>query len=369
MPTNPYKADTLPLKHLNWIEYITSLGQAHDNIAKFDGLLQGIPNPKVLLSPLTTQEAVLSSKIEGTQATLEEVLAYEADPSVSIKDNKNQKYNDIKEILNYRRAMVFAMKKLQEIPLSVSLLKNIHQILLTDVRSQTTKLGEFRDWQVYIGKDGTTIEEAKFIPPTAKDVPDLMSNLEKYIHYKEKDPIAQLAIVHAQFEIIHPFGDGNGRVGRMILPLFLFYKGILSTPMFYLSAYFERNREEYYSKLANITKNNDWDSWILFFLKAVKEQSEINIEKARDIKKLHDDKKTEIREITKSQYSTEILDYIFSYPFFNTVQFIDKTKINSHTSKDLLKKLVDSKILFVTKKGSGRNPSMYVFPQLLEITK
>lgn len=366
MTANPHKAEKLPLNNLDWVSYILSLGQAHDSIAKFDGLLQGIPNPEVLLSPLSTQEAVLSSKIEGTQATLEEVLAYEADPT--IKEPENKKHEDIKEILNYRQAMRYAIHKLQEIPLSVNLLKNIHKILLTDVRSQTSRLGEFRDWQVFIGKDGTTIEQAKFVPPVSTDIPDLMANLEDYLHSQEKDPIVQLAILHAQFEIIHPFGDGNGRVGRMIMPLFLFYKKILSTPMFYLSAYFEKNREQYYSKLSGITQNNDWNSWILFFLKAVKEQSEINIEKARAIKTLHENKKIEIRETTKSQYSAEVLDYIFSYPFFNTAQFIDKTHINAHTSRDLLKRLVDSSILSVAKKGSGRNPSVYVFPELLRIT-
>lgn len=366
MPIYPHKAEKLPLGNIDWVSFIPFLGQAHDKIAKFDGLLQGIPNPRVLLSPLTTQEAVLSSKIEGTRATLEEVLAYEADPS--IHEGKEKKQEDIKEILNYRKAMNFAIKKLQKIPLSVSLVKNIHKILLTDARSQTQKLGEFRDWQVFIGKEGTTINEAKFIPPIATDIPDLMANLEKYIHFEEKDPIVQLAIVHAQFEIIHPFGDGNGRVGRMIMPLFLFYKKILSTPMFYLSAYFEKNREQYYSKLADITLKNDWNNWILFFLRAVKEQSEINIEKARTIKMLHDNKRGEIREVTKSQYSGEILDFIFSYPFFNTVQFINKTQINSNTSRDLLKRLVNSKILSVAKRGSGRSPSVYVFPELLRIT-
>jgi len=143
-----------------------------------------------------------------------------------------------------------------------------------------------------------------------------MANLEKYIHSAEKDPLVQLAIIHAQFEMIHPFGDGNGRLGRIILPLFLHFKEILSTPMFYLSGYFEKYRDSYYAKLNNISAKGDWDGWIIYFLNAVKEQSELNIAKAKGIMSLYSNKKNKIKEITKSKYAVDILDFIFSYPFF-----------------------------------------------------
>lgn len=360
----PFKPHKLPIKELKWVEYIPYLGNARDRLAKFDGLLQGIPNPRVLLSPLTTKEAVLSSKIEGTQATLEEVLKYEANSSTG-----KEKTEDIKEVLNYRQALMYAIDRLDKLPLSERLIKEVHKILLKDVRSNTGILGEFRDGQVFIGKDGTTIETASFVPPKATDIPKYFKELENYMHYDEKDPLIQLAIVHAQFEIIHPFWDGNGRVGRILMPLFLYYKKVLSTPMFYLSEYFELNRDEYYSKLKGISQKNDWDSWIIYFLQAVIAQSEMNSKKAKDIQHLYNLMKDEISETTKSQYSLKILDFIFSYPIFNSTQFVEKTGINPSSGKKLLNKITEKGLVKLVEKGAGTRASIYLFPSLLQITE
>lgn len=359
----PFVPKNLPLKDLNWISYIPLIGDARDRLSKFDGLLQGIPNPQVLLSPLTTQEAVVSSKIEGTQATLEEVLRYDADPQ-----QVGENISEIMEVVNYRKAMYYAMDKIEEVSLSEKLIKEIHSILLEGVRSNTKIIGKYRDWQVYIGKQGTTINEAEFIPPEPQLITGLMENLEEYIHSSEIDPLVQLAIIHAQFEMIHPFGDGNGRLGRIIMPLFLYYKKVLSTPMFYLSAYFEKHRNSYYRNLNNISQNNLWDEWILYFLEAVKEQSEINIEKAKSIIKLYNLKKEDIKSITRSQYSVNILDFIFSYPFFSSTQFSSKAGIKPTYANDILKKLTDGKLITLWKKGKGNRPSVYVFEDLIEIT-
>ncbi len=351
-------------QNLKWEDYITLVGNSRDKLSKFSALLEAIPNPEVLLSPLTTQEAVVSSKIEGTQATLEEVLQYEADPK-----KHEAKKEDIQQVLNYREAMLYAMRKLDKVSLTNRLLKEVHKILLDEVRSNTQLLGKFREHQVYIGKQGTSIEEAEFIPPVPQDIPQYMSELEKYIHSEEKDPLVQLAIVHAQFEIIHPFGDGNGRVGRMIMPLFLYFKGVLSKPMFYLSAYFEKNRDEYYAKLRDITQKDGWNEWIIYFLNAVEEQSKINNDKARDILNLYNDKKEEIRELTHSQYTIDILDFIFSNPFFNTSQFVKETSIKTQsTASDLINSLIDGKVVKLDEKGSGSKPNTYFFPELLAIT-
>jgi Fic family protein len=363
MSKKPFTPSKLPLKNLDWVSYISLIGDARDRLSKFDGLLQGIPNPNVLLSPLTTQEAVVSSKIEGTQATLEEVLEYEANPK-----QWDEKKDDILEVLNYRKAMYFAIDKMRRQPFSERLLKDVHKILLENARSNTKEIGEYRDWQVFIGKKGTTIEEASFIPPQPQDINGLMSNWEKYIHSKEKDPLVQLAIVHAQFEMIHPFGDGNGRLGRIILPIFLNYKGVLSTPMFYLSAYFEKHRETYYAKLNNISANSDWDSWILYFLSAIKEQSELNIEKAKAIMELYADKKEEIKQVTNSKYSVDILDFLFSYPLFSTTQFAKQTRIKPPYSNQIIKKLEEAKVIKLFRKGTGSKPNVYLFPDLLIIT-
>lgn len=363
MAKTPFIPLKLPLDNLDWVSYISLIGDARDRLSKFDGLLQGIPNPNVLLSPLTTQEAVVSSKIEGTQATLEEVLEYEADPK-----QLDAKKDDILEVLNYRKAMYYAIAEMQNRPLTEGLLRDVHKILLDNVRSHTKRIGEYRDWQVFIGKEGTTIEEASYVPPEPQNIAELMSNLEKYFHYQEKDPLVQLAIVHAQFEMIHPFGDGNGRLGRIILPIFLHYKGVLSTPMFYLSGYFEKHRDTYYTKLNNISAKGDWDGWIAYFLNAVKEQSELNIAKAKAIMGLYAQKKEEIKEATKSQYAVDILDFIFSYPFFSTSQFAEKTKIKQPYASQIIKKLEDSQSIRLFRKGTGSKPSVYLFPDLIDIT-
>jgi Fic family protein len=363
MSREPFMPQELPLENLDWVSYISLIGDARDRLSKFDGLLQGIPNPNVLLSPLTTQEAVVSSKIEGTQATLEEVLEYEANPA-----QLEEKEHDILEVLNYRKTMYFAIDAMKEKPFSENLLKEMHKVLLEKSRSTTRQIGEYRDWQVYIGRHGTTIEEASYIPPGPQNIKALMSNWERYIHSQEKDPLVQLAIVHAQFEMIHPFGDGNGRLGRILFPIFLTFKNVLSTPMFYLSAYFEKHRESYYAKLNNISANGDWNSWIIYFLEAVKEQSEINISKARAIKELYDEEKEEIKEITKSKYAIDILDFIFSYPLFSTSQFSERTGIKPPYSNQIIKKLEKTKIILLFRKGAGSKPSVYVFPDLLRIT-
>lgn len=215
----PCTPETLPLESLDWEKFIRLIGSANFELARYEGILQGIPNPAVLLSPLTTHEAVLSSKIEGTQATLDEVLEYEAS---MITDE--QKYEDIKEILNYRQSMVFAVEWLKTKPITLDLFCEIHSILLDSVRGQNKLRGSFRKLQNYIGSPGSPIEEATFIPPSPERVVEFLTNLENYIHYEEKDTLVQLAIVHAQFEIIHPFLDGNGRLGRILIPLFLFEK-------------------------------------------------------------------------------------------------------------------------------------------------
>lgn len=207
----PFIPDELPLQDLDWTSFISYIGTANREIARYDGLLQSIPNPAVLLSPLTTQEAVLSSKIEGTQATLEEVLKFEAE-----MDSSFNRYDDIQEVLNYRKAMAFAIKELKERPITLNLIRRTHQVLLASVRGESSDRGNFRKIQNWIGKPGSTIEQARFIPPNPLVLQEHLDKFEKYIHYEEKDLLVQLAIVHAQFEILHPFLDGNGRIGAHI---------------------------------------------------------------------------------------------------------------------------------------------------------
>ncbi|MEX0917176.1 MAG: Fic/DOC family N-terminal domain-containing protein [Candidatus Paceibacterota bacterium] len=356
----PFKPDNLPLIRLEWMSFIDLIGPAHDAVARFDGLVQSIPNPRVLLSPLTTKEAVLSSKIEGTQATMQEVLEYEADPK------ETKRTPDIKEVLNYRRAMSQATQKLESIGFTLRLLKDVHETLMYGVRGEEKDAGNFRKKDVYIGSPGNP-EGARYVPPTWQTIDSYLSNFEKYINTNEKDVLVQLAIVHAQFEIIHPFSDGNGRMGRLILPLFLNFKKVLSTPMLYLSEYFETHRQEYYHKLQNISDNNEWEEWIRYFLKAVIEQSKNNSEKAKNIQILYEKKKIRVRDLTNSKYSINALDCIFHMPIFNTLQFREISKIPQGSTGRILNDLVEGKVLKILRQGSGQRPTLYIFPKLLDI--
>lgn len=358
----PHFPDKLPLQDLDWSAFIENLGPANRSLARYDGLLQSIPNPSVLLSPLTTQEAVLSSKIEGTQATLEEVLRFEANPSRHV-----ERYHDIQEIINYRKAMAFAVGTLKERPLNLNLLLQMHHFLLEGVRGQDKSRGKFRTTQNWIGKPGSPIEAARFIPPNPLELPFALNEFEKYLHFDEKDVLVQTAIIHAQFEILHPFNDGNGRIGRILVPLFLFDRKILQQPMFYISSYLEQNRTAYYDQLKEITDSGRWESWIRFFLKAIETQARKNIEKARQILSLYEEMKVEIVRGTHSQFSLPSLDCIFNLPVFTSADFERQSGIPRASVGRLLKLMTASGIIHIMEKGVGRRPAVYIFKRLIDI--
>lgn len=362
----PFKPEKLPLSCIDWERQISFISQAHNLLGKYEGMLQTIVNPNLFLSPLTTQEAVLSSKIEGTQATLDEVLRYEANPKMTLSPEKNA---DIQEILNYRKAISYAVERLKSIPLSLNLIKDVHSILMNSVRGMNKTPGEFRKVQNYIGPPGADISQATYIPPSPEEVMPAMDNLEKYIHYEEKDTIVQLAIIKAQFEIIHPFLDGNGRIGRILIPLFLFYKNIISKPVFYLSTYLEKHRDEYYQHLNNVTAKNDWNGWISFFLKAVIEQAKMNIEKAGAIQNLYDQMKITIPEITGSKYSMQLTEALFISPLFSINGLSIASMIPKATIIRIVNILKNKKIVIEIQKSRGPMPGLFMFKALYNIVK
>ena len=358
----PFVPDTLPLENLDWAGLVPLIGKANAALARYDGLIQSIPNPDVLLAPLTTQEAVLSSRIEGTQATLEDVLVYEANPKQT-----TSRTHDVEEVLNYRAALTYGVEALRERPFGLNLLRPMHGVLMKGVRGQNKARGEFRRIQNWIGPPGSTMENASHVPPSPADVIPTLSNLEVYYHSEERDPIVQLAILHAQFEIIHPFLDGNGRMGRLLVPLFLHDKGLLSGPVFYISAYFEADRPAYYRMLQAISQEGDWHGWISFFLTAVVSQAERNAAQVRAILKLYGDLKGQIIELTRSQHAIYVLDFIFAHPLFSSSDFIEKTGIAKRTALRLLASLSEAGLLSVAEEGRGTRPTLFTFRPLLEI--
>jgi len=365
---NPYIPDSLPITNLDYQLLFGLVGNANAELARYDGLLQGIPNPAVMLSPLTTQEAVLSSKIEGTQATVDEVLEQEAG---LIKEG--EKYKDIQEISNYRLALFQSSEHLRDYPIRLGLIREIHKILLNSVRGQNKTPGEFRMDQNWIGKPGCTIEEASFIPPDPVRMHDFLRDWEDYIGFNDIDFLLQTAVIHAQFELIHPFKDGNGRIGRILIPLFLFYKKKLSQPMFYLSEYLESHRDEYYQRLRNISEEQNWNGWIAFFLQAITHQAKENGRRVHAIMDLYENIKNQIHEITHSRYSLYLLDAIFTKPIFKTSDCAARLKqdhnVHEKTTLGLLRQLKEYDVLMELQSGSGRRAATLCFPELINLAE
>ncbi len=359
----PYQAESLPINDLDYARLIKKVGEANARLAEYSGLLQGIVNPTVLLSPLTQQEAVLSSRIEGTIATLEEVFEHE-----SGKQFEKRKEEDIQEILNYRKALTISAEFLKERPIRLSFILQIHKILMDSVRGHDKKPGEFRKTQNWIGRNkNDPIEKAIFIPPNPIVLPDYLEQWENYLAFDDLDPLLQASIVHAQFELLHPFSDGNGRIGRLVIPLFLYSKKRLFSPMFYISAYLEDHREEYYNRLKAISQNREWTEWIEFFLDAICVQAKDNIQKTRQILELFATMKDKVRSITHSQYSHDALNAIFDRPIFASPDFAKRSKIPKPTANKILGQFLKSGILKCLQKGEGRRPSILAFPPLLNI--
>jgi Fic family protein len=360
----PYIPRELPIEDLDYRGLFSLVGNANAELARYDGLLQGVVNPAVLLSPLTTNEAVLSSRIEGTQATLDEVLEHEAGMETDIT-----KRHDIQEIVNYRQALMQATEYLRDNPLSLYLIRQMHHTLMDGVRGKNKSPGSFRTDQNWIGKPGCSIEEASFVPPSPLVLQEYLEKWEAYIQGDEIDTLVQLAVMHAQFELLHPFKDGNGRIGRLLIPLFLYQKKKLASPMFYLSAYLESHRDEYYARLAAISAHDDWNGWIAFFFRAIAEQAKENGEKVRKMTALYDEMKERIVAITHSQFAIQILDALFSQPVFKTTDFIKRTGIKKQTAMPLLKQIREAGDLVVLRESRGRSAAILAFPALLSIAE
>lgn len=253
-PIPPVKADA---------EVTRLLSDADWTLGRLDGIATVLPNPNLFVSMYVRQEAVLSSQIEGTQSTLEDVLQFEI-------DSKGQDFpKDIQEVVNYVGAMNFGLDRLKTLPLSLRLIREIHARLLTGVRGSNRTPGEFRTSQNWIGPDGCTLANATFVPPPVPEMLPALDNLEKFLHDDSLPLLIQCGLAHAQFETIHPFLDGNGRVGRLLITFLLCQKHALERPLLYLSGYLKRHRAEYYDRLTAIRNDGDWEGWLKFFLRGV----------------------------------------------------------------------------------------------------
>lgn len=353
---------------LEWSRLIPLIGPASAGLARYDGLLTAIPNAHVLLSPLTTQEAVLSSKIEGTQVTIGEVLEIEAGGGSSrITQTKR---DDAEEVRNYRQAMRACEQELAHRPLSQQVLRMAHQMLMQGVRGKDKSPGRYRSDQNWIGPAGCTMEEASFVPIPPEHLQQGMDSWEAYLDStNQPDILIQLAILHVEFEALHPFKDGNGRLGRMLIPLFLQQRKLLSSPDFYISGYLEAHRESYQERLRAVSRDGDWTGWCAFFLKAIQVQSGENETKARGILTLYDQMKTKVAELTRSQHAIKAVDFIFQTPIFTATAFTNYSGVPKPTANRMLSQMRESGLLITLEEGKGRRPGIYAFRELLNVAE
>lgn len=361
-----YHRGAFPPTALDWNALIPLLGPTSAAIARYDGVLAAIPNPTLLLSPLTSQEAVLSSSIEGTHATMGEVLSLEAGAEELLPENRR---GDIAEVFNYRRAMNEAQRLLRDLPLSQRVVKAAHSVLMEGVRGGDKAPGEYRRVPVWIGADRHDPSTARYLPINAGDLPAGMGEWEKYLHANEPDQLVQLAVIHAEFEALHPFLDGNGRVGRMLVPLFLWQRQLIRAPLFYVSAYFETNRGAYYDGLLSVSRDRDWTAWCRYFLEALRTQAESNYATVTAIIDLYAQLKRDAVDWTHSQYAVQALDWMFGRPIFKSTDFVANAGIPAPTAKRLLAVFREHGVFSVLTEGRGRRTSVFALRQLLNVAE
>lgn len=362
---NPFNPPPLPPEDLSYESVVRLVGDANAALARYDGMLEGLINPEVMLSPLVMKEAELSSRIEGTIATASDVYLQQAgnhfDPD---------RQADIGEILNYRAALRDGSDWVQSGgAITLHVIRQMHETLMRGVRGERLNPGKFRETQNWIGPKGCAIEDATYVPPAPIRLTDHLGALEAFMDgHPQIDPIVKAALIHAQFELIHPFDDGNGRVGRLLIPLFLVRAGRLVTPSFYISAYLERHRDEYAARLGAISTGGDWLGWIRFFLLAVVEQAIANANRVREISGLYSDMKDRIVDVLHTDQAIYLLDFFFAQPIFAGPDLHEALGISRHRASGYIRGLCDAGILRTIRPQSGRTPSIISFDSLWEIT-
>lgn len=343
-------------------EMHTLLSLADRKLGRLDGITQILPNPELFVAMYVKKEAVLSSQIEGTQASFVDVLSAEYNQA------DDQRRDDVSEVVNYVNAMNWGLDKLGEFPLSLRLIRNIHAKLLQNTRGSHRNPGEFRTSQNWIGPAGCTLNTATFVPPTVPDMEVALGYLEKYFYEEDYTPaLIKIALIHAQFETIHPFLDGNGRMGRLLITFWLCQQEILTKPLLYLSYYFKKNRTEYYDRLMDVRKKGDWESWIKFFLKGVAEVADEATSSASAILKLKEEytKKLYKKESGNGNYQ-KLLDVLFEQPFVKRTDVAELLDVSNPTAGNIIDTFCQMGILVDCDPERSRN-KMYAFRKYIEI--
>lgn len=316
------------------------LDQASHRLGELAGLGRMLPNPWLVVEPAVRREAVQSSRIEGTSTSIDALYRFEA------KAGPVDDPADAREVHNYVVALEYALKRVNTLPLSLRLIREIHERLMRGVRGGIANPGQFRTAQNWIGPPGATLTEAAYVPPPLPQMHEALDALEKYLHAEdEMPPLVRLGLIHVQFEMIHPFADGNGRVGRLLLILLMVHWGLLPHPLLYLSSFFQRYRDDYYANLKRVSHEGRWEAWIEFFLRGVREQAGDAVQLAHALLQLRERYRKRLANRRLSKITADLAERIFVNPWVTAPAVRDRCDVNFRTAQRAIDELADLKIL------------------------
>jgi Fic family protein len=349
-------------------ELVYALSAADRALGELAGLGRTLPNSNLLIQPFIRREAVLSSRIEGTQADIADVFAYEARHLGLIGEGTLVKSEDAHEVVNYVIALQNGLERLEALPVSLRLIREIHGRLMEGVRGNEATPGEFRRTQNWIGRPGSTLQAATFVPPPVTAMHAALDAFERYLHAPDEyPPLIRLALAHYQFEAIHPFVDGNGRVGRLLLILLLRQWGLLPQPLLYLSAYFEQHRQSYYEHLQAVSERGAWAEWVQFFLRGVAEQAQDTNARVKRLQDLQTQWRQQVLTTRKASVLLRVLDLLFEQPYVAAHDLQAKLTITHPTANNALRRLVE---LGIVQEATGRERGrLYVASDILKIVE
>lgn len=356
---------------LEYSEFIHELLAAEQAVARFDQMLKNLHNNEILLAPLRNQEAVMSSRMEGTISTMDEIVELDA----RLRNNENdyesagrELRSDIMETFLYQRTLKNAQGALENgYVISDSLIKQMHQQLLSFGRGAQKSPGAYKTEQNYIGD--TAGRNISYVPIAPEKLRDGMERLFNYLNTSTHPVLVKTAVMHLEFEALHPFKDGNGRIGRMLITLYLWQQKLISAPHFYISGFMEQNKQEYISQMRSVSEMGTWNEWCAFFLRAVKDQATTNLNTAEKIRALYEEMKKNFAETLSSKWTMPVMDYIFTYPRFRLPSLYKTIGMPEKSASKFVKKLVDENLLYLQEEASGRKPAVYSFEPLMQLVR
>lgn len=362
-----YHYDQFPPRKLNYEQFVDGLIKATDAIARYDQMLKNMHNSEILLAPLRNQEAVISSRMEGTVSTMDEILKYEADYEGETTDGSNVRSEVIETIL-YQRALKAAQGALDDgYPISQSMVKALHQRLLWFGRGASKSPGEFKVEQNYLADRNK--KKILFVPISPEKLQEGLDTLFEYIDKSNDPALIKAGLTHIEFEALHPFEDGNGRIGRMLITLMLWQSGTISAPHFYVSGYFEDFKDEYIDTMRRVSETGCWSEWCAFFLKAIEQQAIKNLAIAENIRSLYEEMKQTFADLLSSKWSVTALDFVFTNPVFRNNKFTTNSGIPQATAARFTRLMLDRGIIQTIEEASGRRPAMYSFEPLMSLVR